>query len=294
MSSNQPATNREFRGVWIPAHVWLNKDLSLQEKVLLVEIDSLQHPERGCFKTNKSLGEFIGLSPSRVSHIVSKLEKDGWLRVELIRENRVIVERRIFIARSLAGSQYPDNGGAEPQDGYCENSSNPIAEPQGGYCGNSQESNTSLSNTKRVVQKEISPPNPPKGEVSSAADDVRKVFEHWKQVMGKNNRTVLDSKRRARIQWALKHYGMEATCEAITGCSKSAWHMGDNPAGRRYDDLTLILRGAEQVERFLGDAASPPKAANDNRKRRIKTTGLSGHFDPLEQGWRQAEDGSFY
>lgn len=41
------------------------------------------------------------------------------------------------------------------------------------------------------------------------------------------------------------------------------------------------------------------RPANDNTprnsgKRRIKTTGLSGHFDPLEQGWRQAEDGSFY
>lgn len=52
-------------------------------------------------------------------------------------------------------------------------------------------------------------------------------------------------------------------------------------------------------ERWEDDIVPGERPANDNTprnsgKRRIKTTGLSGHFDPLEQGWRQAEDGSFY
>ena len=46
---------RAFRGVWIPAEIWLNRELSLQEKVMLIEIDSLQHPQKGCFKSNKKL-----------------------------------------------------------------------------------------------------------------------------------------------------------------------------------------------------------------------------------------------
>ncbi|MBS3668007.1 hypothetical protein [Vreelandella boliviensis] len=41
---------RAFRGVWIPAEIWLNRELSLQEKVMLIEIDSLQHQQKGCFK----------------------------------------------------------------------------------------------------------------------------------------------------------------------------------------------------------------------------------------------------
>ena len=49
---------RAFRGVWIPADIWLNRELSLQEKVMLIEIDSLQHPQKGCFKSNKKLAEF--------------------------------------------------------------------------------------------------------------------------------------------------------------------------------------------------------------------------------------------
>jgi hypothetical protein len=33
--------NRDFKGVWIPKEIWINTDLSIIEKVLLVEIDSL-------------------------------------------------------------------------------------------------------------------------------------------------------------------------------------------------------------------------------------------------------------
>jgi hypothetical protein len=30
----------------------------------------------------------------------------------------------------------------------------------------------------------------------------------------------------------------------------SDWHMGDNPRGKRYDDLELILRDSAHIERF--------------------------------------------
>ncbi|MCA8865313.1 MULTISPECIES: helix-turn-helix domain-containing protein [unclassified Halomonas] len=88
---------RAFRGVWIPAEIWLNRELSLQEKVMLIEIDSLQHPQKGCFKSNKKLAEFFGLSPNRVSEVISSLKKKGWIRVDQVREGKQIVERRIFM-----------------------------------------------------------------------------------------------------------------------------------------------------------------------------------------------------
>ena len=39
---------RSFKGIWIPAHIWLNKSLSIQEKVFLAEIDSLDNDD-GCY-----------------------------------------------------------------------------------------------------------------------------------------------------------------------------------------------------------------------------------------------------
>jgi hypothetical protein len=73
--------NRDFKGVWIPKETWLNIDLSIIEKVLLVEIDSLDNSERGCFASNEYLAKFVQLSESRVAHIISDLRKRNYLRV---------------------------------------------------------------------------------------------------------------------------------------------------------------------------------------------------------------------
>lgn len=124
---------RAFRGVWIPAEIWLNRDLSLQEKVMLIEIDSLQHPQKGCFKSNKKLAEFFGLSPNRVSEVISSLKKKGWIRVDQIREGKQIVERRIFMSRPL---EKLDRGTRKTEGGYSENRENPIRDPEGGYSEN--------------------------------------------------------------------------------------------------------------------------------------------------------------
>ena len=73
--------NRDFKGVWIPKEIWLNTDLSIIGKVLLVEIDSLDNSERGCFASNEYLAKFVQLSESRVAHIISDLKKRGYIIV---------------------------------------------------------------------------------------------------------------------------------------------------------------------------------------------------------------------
>jgi hypothetical protein len=67
--------NRDFKGVWIPKEIWLNTELSIIEKVLLVEIDSLDNSERGCFASNEYLASFVQLSEGRVANIISDLKK---------------------------------------------------------------------------------------------------------------------------------------------------------------------------------------------------------------------------
>ena len=56
---------RTFKGIWIPKEIWLNNELTLQEKVILVEIDSLDNDD-GCFASNKYFSEFFGISAGRV------------------------------------------------------------------------------------------------------------------------------------------------------------------------------------------------------------------------------------
>jgi hypothetical protein len=71
--------NRDFKGVWIKKEIWLNTDLSIIEKVLLVEIDSLDNSDRGCFASNEYLASFVQLSEGRVANIIVDLKKRGFI-----------------------------------------------------------------------------------------------------------------------------------------------------------------------------------------------------------------------
>ena len=86
---------------------------------------------------------------------------------------------------------------------------------------------------------------------------VQRVFDYWIATCrnsGRGLRPVLTDKRAKLIARAVEWYGEEGCCLAIDGCAKSSWHMGDNPSGKRYDSVELILRDAEHIERFASYA----------------------------------------
>lgn len=88
---------------------------------------------------------------------------------------------------------------------------------------------------------------------STSPDEIQQVFDFWAATFRsstKGPKPVLSDKRRSKIQRALKDYGLKTCLDAITGCAMSDWHMGDNPRGKRYDDLELILRDSAHIERF--------------------------------------------
>jgi len=93
--------SRDFKGIWIPKEIWLNKNLSLTEKCLLVEIDSLDQNGKGCFASNEYLAEFISVSKSRCACIISRLRKDGFI-IDVSFDGRT---RRIALAERYKVSQ---------------------------------------------------------------------------------------------------------------------------------------------------------------------------------------------
>ena len=93
-------------------------------------------------------------------------------------------------------------------------------------------------------------------------DPVISVFEQWRQVMN-HPKAVLDKQRRRSIQLALNRgYSVEDLCLAITGCSLTPHNCGHNDRGERYDGLHLILRSADQIDRFIHNAQHPPRPLN--------------------------------
>lgn len=81
-------------------------------------------------------------------------------------------------------------------------------------------------------------------------DVVAEVFAYWQKVMD-SPRSQLDDKRRKAIKGALKLYEPRQVCEAILGCSRSAWHMGENDRRAKFNGLDLILRDAEHIDKFM-------------------------------------------
>ncbi len=72
--------NRDFKGVWIPKEIWLNKDLTLLEMVIFVEIDSLDN-EDNCVAGNEYFADFCGCSESKVSKAIKKLQELNMIEV---------------------------------------------------------------------------------------------------------------------------------------------------------------------------------------------------------------------
>lgn len=72
---------REFRGVWFPASVWLDRRLTAIEKIVLLEIDSLDG-ERGCYASNDYLAQFCQCGTRTVTQAISKLKSLGYIEVK--------------------------------------------------------------------------------------------------------------------------------------------------------------------------------------------------------------------
>lgn len=96
---------RDFKGVWIKKEIWLNQNLTLIEKVLIVEIDSLDNSEKGCFASNEYLAKFVNLSEGRVANIISDLKKRDFL-IQLFFDGR---NRGLRINKHKCESSFNEN-----------------------------------------------------------------------------------------------------------------------------------------------------------------------------------------
>ena len=111
--------NRGFKGIWIPKEIWLSKELTIQEKVMLAEIDSLDNGE-GCFATNEYFADFMGLSKDRARKIISSLKDKGYVDVTLIyKEGTKEVDKRIITV--IKGYGYIQPYGQNQPTGMGEN-----------------------------------------------------------------------------------------------------------------------------------------------------------------------------
>ena len=173
---------------------------------------------------------------------------------------RITEQRRRAGAARAAGATRsagrfagPDTSGA-PADDQRTTSGEPALSPN-------TEHRTPIELQQPVEQArlvDVPPtPEPPKTLEDKLTDAEYQVFEHWRQTLNHPKAKATPERKRI-IARALKTYSVEECQRAITGCSRSPHHMGQNDRRTRYDDLELILRDAKHIEgflRFVGEAA---------------------------------------
>lgn len=94
----QDVNMRDFKGVWIPKEIWFDKRMTMLDKGILMEIDSLDNKD-GCKASNEYLADFCGCSDSNVSKTITLLKNLGYIYQESF-------DGRTRVLRSNLGKLY--------------------------------------------------------------------------------------------------------------------------------------------------------------------------------------------
>lgn len=218
---------------------------------------SLHMNERGgsCFPGTRLLADETGLARKTVMEHLRIAADAGYLAVE----------------KQGTGPGNPSRySTAWPSTG---NPDGPVDEPvtltDDDRTGNPDGRNRSPSGTQPVTQGDhrtslgrqegvVTPPTPPSTTLALVLDSVsppatgtpeQRVFEQWQASTGKTG-AVLDDKRRKLIRKQLGTYSEDDLIDAVQGWAKDPHCRGENDRHTVYNDIGLLLRDAEHVEKF--------------------------------------------
>jgi len=147
---------KNFKGIWISKDIWLIKELSITEKVFLVEINSLDN-NAGCFASNSYFSDFFNLTNGRCSQIIKALEAKKFIKIRYEYEGKEVKKRVVNILKG--GIKFSKGG---------------IKNIKGGYLENAQDINTITINT---INKKDQPKNKNFSE-AKFSDLIESAYSH--------------------------------------------------------------------------------------------------------------------
>lgn len=77
-----------------------DKGTTMQEKLVLAEIESLSSLEKGCIASNEHFGELLGIQKQNASKLINSLKEKGYISVEIVKGSRNH-DRKISIIKSI-------------------------------------------------------------------------------------------------------------------------------------------------------------------------------------------------
>lgn len=92
---------RQTKGIWVPLEVWETTDLSWNEKILLMEIDSFTKQGVDCFMSDEYIGKLLGVSTRTAAGYMAKLIQMGYIeRTRFDGRRRFVQSRLVKICRA--------------------------------------------------------------------------------------------------------------------------------------------------------------------------------------------------
>ena len=177
----------------------------------------------------KVLAEQTGLSEQQVRTSLNKLKSTNEITIKSTSHNSLIT---LVCWESYQQNNQEDNQAVTKQ----------------------QPTDNQAVTTNKNVNNEKKVKNVKKQETQIDFDLTEKanaVFEFWKTTFNKTGTVKLTDKRKKNIHDRIKDgYTLDDIKAAITGCSMSAHHMGKNDTGAIYDDIELICRTGDKLEKF--------------------------------------------
>lgn len=222
----------------IPASVRYDEELKANEKLLYGEITALANKNGYCWAENQYFAKLFAVTKETASRWVSNLEKQGYVRTELIRgAGKEIKERRIYIQDPLLTKN------AIP---YKQKTQYPIDEKR-----KEELNNTSINNTR--VNKDHSPAEP-----DTPPAPHKKIIGYLNQVTGKSYKHQATKNRdliKARWNEGYRYPDFETVID-----NKAAQWLGD-PKMKEY--LRPVTLFGNKFDTYLNEVPKKPKGGHD-------------------------------
>lgn len=213
--------------VHVSSWAWGNTDVAAGDLLVLLALADMANDDAKAWPSQESLAKRSRLTDRQVRRCLKSLTEKNLIRpIGKTRAGTVIHEVIGYLSwRADNMSGVTAKGGHSCPDDPDVDVLRSVSEP-------------SIEN----------PPNPLRG-------DVQQVYEHWR-TSRKRTRVAYatcSSARRRKIEQRLREFTVAELVAAIDAVALDDWK--DRP---KHDDLTVIFRSREQVERFLELADTTP------------------------------------
>ena len=251
---------RAFKGVFVPANIWLNEEIKPSEKMLLTEIDSLD-TQNECFANNDHFTSFLNVSKGRVSQMISHLKRLGFINVKLVyKKNSKQIEKRII---TINKQRFYGDTHLENDDTPLENYSTPLENAQ-----------DNISSNKSINKKTPRPKH--KKRVYDKDSDYYKLSEFFISQIKQNNPNFKDPniqkwsddfRKIVEIDDRDKH----EVAMLIKWVQKDSFWMANvlSPAKlkKQYDSLIMRMNNSSEPHVLKQEKPLKPKNKIDSKKK---------------------------